>query len=356
MNSMFTRRFWIGVALFWIAFGLVAGIQVWVGMLDHNHYVPLLVGHYVCVWIAWAAFTVAIVWLVWRFPIVPASFRNIAIHVLAAFVIAGIHGLYWTVLMVTMRPFDVRNAGWSDINILEGLYYRLPAELLLYAAVVGAVQAIIFYARFRQREMETAQLQASLTNARLHALELQIQPHFLFNTLNAVASLVRTGKNGEAVTMIAGLSDLLRYSLDHEGSSRVTLDAESQMLERYLEIQRARFADRMTFSIDIDDAVRRATIPTLILQPLAENAVRHGIARVAAGGTVSVKAFRENGWLRVDITNTGSLSASGESSGLGLRNTRERLRQLYGDKHRFELRQSADGVVASLGVPWSEEA
>src|SRR5207253_7416388 len=118
----------------------------------------------------------------------------------------------------------------------------------------------------------------------LHALELQIQPHFLFNTLNAVTSLVRTGKNSEAIVMIAGLSDILRYTLDHEGNQRVRLEAETEMLRRYLEIQRTRFADRMTFSIDVDSSVRSAAVPTLILQPLAENAVRHGIARSAAGG------------------------------------------------------------------------
>jgi signal transduction histidine kinase len=353
---MFSGRFWIGATLFWLAFGLLAGIQVWVGMLSHNHFVPLLLGHHVLVWIVWAGFTAIIAWLVRRHALVPLSFRNIGVHLIAAFVIGATHIVYWIALELTMRPYDVRNASWGDISVLNQLYYRMPAELIVYFGVAGAMQAIDLYGRFRKREMEAAQLEASLTSARLHALELQIQPHFLFNTLNSVASLVRTGKNDQAVTMIAGLSDLLRYSLDHEGSSRVTVEAESQMLRRYLEIQRARFADRMTFSIDVDDAARRGMIPTLILQPLAENAVRHGIARVAAGGTVSVKAFRENGWLRVDITNTGSLSPSPEPSGLGLRNTRERLRQLYGEKHRFDLRQSADGVIASLGVPWSEEA
>jgi len=351
---MFTRRFWIGAAVFWFAFGLIAGTQVWISMIHHGHYVPLLLGHFILVWEAWLAFTAAIFWLTRRFPLVPATLYNLLIHVLAACVIGVIHGAYWMVLTVTMRPYDRLTGTWAQVNVAANLFYRLPVELILYAAVAGALQAIDYYARYREREIEAAQLHASLTTARLHALELQIQPHFLFNTLNAVSSLVRTGKNSEAVTMIAGLSDLLRYSLEHEGNSRVTLEAESDMLRRYLEIQRARFADRMTFSIDIDDAARRAMIPTLILQPLAENAVRHGIARTAAGGTVSVKAFRENGWLRVDITNTGALNLSDESSGVGLRNTRERLRQLYGDQHRFDLRQSADLVVASLGVPFSE--
>jgi len=164
---------------------------------------------------------------------------------------------------------------------------------------------------------------------------------------------VRTRKNDEAVTMIAGLSDILRYTLDHEGSQRVTVEAETEMLRRYLDIQRTRFADRMTYTIDVEPAARAAAVPTLILQPLAENAIRHGIARSAAGGSVSVKAFRENGCLRVDVSNTGSLSA-GDAHGIGLSNTRERLRQLYGDDYTFALQQSDDGVVASLRIPWSE--
>jgi len=343
---MFSRRFWIGAALFWLGFGLVAGTQVWISMIHHGHYVPLLLAHFILVWGAWFAITAAIFRLTRRFPIIPPARRNLLIHALAACVLGVIHSAYWMVLTVTMRPYDRMTATWAQINVAANFFYRLPAELVIYAAVAGALQAIEYYTR-------SSQLQASLTNARLHALELQLQPHFLFNTLNAVASLVRTRKNDEAVTMIAGLSEILRYTLDHEGSQCVPVEAETEMLRRYLEIQRVRFADRMTYTIDVDPAARTAALPTLILQPLAENAIRHGIARSAAAGVVSVKAFRENGCLRVDVGNTGSLAA-GDSGGIGLRNTRERLRQLYGDDHGFSLTQSAEGVVASLRIPWSE--
>jgi len=345
---MLSRRFWIGAALFWFAFGVIEGIQTWLGMLEHHHFVPLLLGHFVVVWEAWVLFTAVISRLVHRFPVVPPGVRNIVVHVIAACAIGATHAAYWMTLTVVMRPYDRLNATWSDVNIFQSVIYRLPAEFVIYAAVTAAMQAVDHYGR-------AAQLQASLTNARLHALELQIQPHFLFNTLNAVSSLVRTNRNDEAVTMVAGLSDILRYTLDHEGSQRVSLEAETDMLRRYLEIQRARFADRMTVSIDVDPSTRTAAIPTLILQPLAENAVRHGIARSSAGGVVAVKTFRENGWLRVDVTNTGSLQPA-DREGIGLRNTRERLRQLYGDNQMFELREERDSVVASLRVPWSEMA
>lgn len=352
---MMSRRFWAGAALFWGLFGLVAGTLVWIGMIEHRHSVPLLLSNYVLVWEGWLVCTAAIVWLIRRFPIVPPAVRNLLIHFLAACVVAVVHSAYWLLLIFFMRPFDALNPKWATFDLAASLFYRLPVELVVYGAVAAAVQAVILYARYREREIEAAQLQASLTNARLHALELQLQPHFLFNTLNAVTSLVRTRKNDEAVTMIAGLSDILRYTLDHEGSQRVTVEAETEMLRRYLDIQRSRFADRMTYSIDVEEAARRAAVPTLILQPLAENAIRHGIARTANGGSISVKAFRENGCLRVDVTNTGTLNGD-DAHGIGLRNTRERLTQLYGDAYAFALEPCDEGVVATLRVPWLELA
>src|SRR4051795_5110540 len=199
------------------------------------------------------------------------------------------------------------------MNVGQIFFSRVPVELILYLVVAGIAQAM--------------QLQTSLTNARLHALELQLQPHFLFNTLNTISSLVRTEQNNEAVGMIAGLSDLLRYTLDHAGRQQVTLDEESAMLRRYLEIQQGRFPDRLTFSIDISPDVRRAAVPTFILQPLAENAIRHGLARSAGAGVVNVRAFRSGDGVRIEMFNSGSL-APAQDGGIGLTNTRERLRQL----------------------------
>lgn len=176
--------------------------------------------------------------------------------------------------------------------------------------------------------------------------------------MNAISSLVRNRRNDEAVTMISGLSDLLRYTLDHAGDQQVALEDELHVLRRYLEIQHVRFPDRMTFDIDLAPDARRAAIPALLLQPLAENAVRHGIARSAAPGVIEVRAFRSDGRLRIDVFNSGSIAPvpSDEGSGIGLRNTRARLQHLYGDAGTFELLHARDGVVASLSIPWSEVA
>jgi LytS/YehU family sensor histidine kinase len=253
-------------------------------------------------------------------------------------VLAVAHVAYWMSLTILIQPYDRMTIREFGPNFPAATVARMPLELLIYLGTMAFAHAMT--------------LERSLAAARLHALELQIQPHFLFNTLNAISSLVRAKQNGEAVEVIAGLSDLLRYTLDHAGEQRVPLEQEPAMLQRYLGIQRVRFPDRLDVRIDVDDDARRAAVPTLILQPLAENAIRHGIARAASAGRVEVRAFRREENLEVEMFNTGSL-ANGTRRGIGLTNTIERLRQLYGDAHRFELRERDGGVVAAISIPWS---
>jgi len=342
------RRSWQLAAGFWFFFGLITGIQVWISMLEHHHSVPRLLGHYILIWEGWLLPTAAIWWLARRFPIIPLRLGNLAIHLLAAAGIAVVHILYWIGLMLLIKPFDRMTAPASEVSVVNWFLSRSPLELILYCLVLGAVLAAGYYQR-------SAQLEASLADARLHALELQLQPHFLFNTMNAISSLVRNRRNDEAVSMMAGLSELLRYTLDHAGEQHVALEDELAILRRYLEIQHSRFPDRMSFAIDLSPDVRRAAIPTLLLQPLAENAVRHGIALSAAPGVVEVRAFREGNSLRIEVFNSGALGAA-SGRGIGVRNTRERLRQLYGDAARFDLAQDDGGVRASVSIPWKEVA
>jgi two-component system LytT family sensor kinase len=344
---------WRFAILFWTVFGVITGIQVWISMITHGHSVPRLISYYVVVWEAWLVATAAIVWLARRFPVVPARRFNILVHVLAACAIAIVHSFYWVGLMILIRPYDRMTAEPSQLHIAEILFYRLPLEWLLYCLVLGAAMAFEFYERYRERALQAAQLETSLAEARLHVLELQIQPHFLFNTLNAVSSLVRVKRNDEAITMMAGLSELLRYTLDHAGDQHVALEEELSVLRRYLEIQRARFPDRMSFTIEASAEAGRGSVPALLLQPLAENAVRHGIALSASPGVVNVRAFHNNGQLRIEMFNSGALGARSDS-GIGVRNTEARLRHLYGDEGRFDLGNTNGGVMASVTIPWSE--
>jgi LytS/YehU family sensor histidine kinase len=173
--------------------------------------------------------------------------------------------------------------------------------------------------------------------------------------MNAISSLVRSHRNDEAVEMMAGLSELLRYTLDHAGDQRVPLDNELSVLRRYLEIQHARFPDRMSFHIDATDEARRAAVPSLLLQPLAENAIRHGIDQSSSGGVIEIRAVRVNDRLKIELFNSGSLDESSKR-GIGLSNTIARLKHLYGSEGSFQLSRTEGGVLASLSLPWSEVA
>jgi two-component system LytT family sensor kinase len=346
-----TRYFLPVAATFWFVFGIVTGIQVWISMLDHGHSVPWLLSYFFLVWFAWLLPTYCILRLAQRFPVVPLRGPAIAIHALAATGIAIAHALYEVALMLWMRPYDRMTADLSEVDLATVLFSRVPLELILYCLVLGCVLAFEYYQRYLERTLRAAQLERSLADARLHALELQLRPHFLFNTLNAVAGLVRSRRNEQAVTMIVGLADLLRYSLDHAERQRVTLAEESDMLERYLEIELARFPDRLSYRIAVDAEVARGLVPNLILQPLVENAVRHGIAKMAAPGTISVEAHRVDERLHLRIRNSGTLAAA-PVEGIGIRNTRERLRNLYGDAAHFSLSAGDDGVLAVLDLPW----
>ena len=355
IRAPLANSFLLFAAAFWSAFGVVAGILVWISMLTHGHSPPLLLGYHLLVWLGWLGPTYIVVWLARRFPVLPPRPSAIAAHALAATAIALLHSLYGLVLMVWMRPYDRRTATFSDLQVGQILLSQLPLEWIVYCLVLGAVLAMEFYRRYHERALLAAQLERSLADARLHALELQLQPHFLFNTLNAIAGLVRNSRKEQAVTMIAGLAELLRYSLDHAGRQRVPLAEEIGMLARYLEIENARFPDRMSFTISVAEDANRAAVPILILQPLAENAVRHGIARNGAVGSIDVEASRVGERLQIRMRNSGRLDPA-SVEGIGLKNTRERLANLYGGEGHFGLSQHDGAVLAVLDLPWTAVA
>jgi two-component system, LytTR family, sensor kinase len=349
-----TRRLvWIVSPLFWTALGLLCGLQIWISMITHGHQLVRVLAYQVLIWNAWFLLTPLISWLARRWPLLPPAPGAVVAHLLAVLVIAPVHSAWWSLLLVWLRPYDGMGTAHFDDAFASIVLSGLSLQLCFYCGVLVADHAVEYYEKFRDRERLAARLEVSLSEARLHALELQIQPHFLFNTLNSISALIRITRNREAVAMIAGLSDLLRYSLDHAGEQRVVLAAELAIIERYLEIERLRFPDRMVFAIEVDDELRGAAVPTLLLQPLAENAVRHGIARHAGPGRIAIRAWRDGQRLRIEIWNTGVLPAD-YRAGVGLRNTMDRLRHLYGQEHSFELASHDGGVRASVSLPWTE--
>jgi sensor histidine kinase YesM len=266
----------------------------------------------------------------------------------------------WVAFLAVQMPMTEPKEPETFWHVFSGLGYTLHIELLIYWAIVGATHAFAYYALYRERDLRASELEAQLANAQLQALRAQLQPHFLFNTLHGIAGLVRTQRNETAVEMIAGLSDLLRLALENAGRHEVPLGEEMEFVERYLALQRMRFSDRLDVELDVEPAALSALVPNLILQPLVENAIRHGVARSASAGRVEVHACRDEGMLRVEVLDDGPGPGAARPSGrggLGLTNTRERLAKLYGDAFAFDVRErEAGGTAAILRIPLREGA
>jgi two-component system, LytTR family, sensor kinase len=337
---------------FWPLFGAFGGLQIQISMLSHHHSWALVISYQVLVWSLWIPFTFAIIAILRSVPLRRFELGAFLAHLTAAFGLGVVHTLFWVAVEFVLKPYDFMNPTNFRHRLLLVGYYQMPLEFMLYGIVALAHYVDESSERARERERRAAQLETSLAQARLQALELQTQPHFLFNTLNGIGSLVRAGENARALTMIGGLSDLLRYALDRAGGGLVTLAEEAKTVEKYLEIQSHRFPDRLTVATDVSPEVRDAAVPALLLQPLVENAVRHGLARSEAPGRITLGVRREGEWMIIEIFNTGQLDPN-RKPGIGLTNTRARLSQLYGDRARLDLDARDGGVLAWVTLPWS---
>ena len=367
---------WVVIVGFWTFFGALNGSQLYLGIRSEGTSAPFgqVFAWQMLGWLPWALLTPAVLWLGRRFPLErPGLALALTVHAVACALIYIIHSAVFTVANILLSPFYSQPRPFMEM-FYGRLMSQFHIDLLIYGAVLGTSYAVGYYARFREREVRATQLEARLAQAELQALKMQLHPHFLFNTLNGIAGLVRDRKNSAAVEMIAGLSDLLRYTLDGAGRQEVTLREELEFLELYLGIQQKRFPDRLRVEMSVDPNALEALVPNLILQPLVENAIRHGVSRRAAAGTVGVAASREGGRLRIRVYDdgpglrrdtNGSRAHEGAgggvgqegSGGIGLSNTRARLRQLYGDAQSFEVSdRAAGGVEASLSLPFRRGA
>jgi signal transduction histidine kinase len=366
LNDPDSRRAWLVkwglIWSFWTALGLLYTGQLYVGLtmqgMNHSFWL-ILAWQLIGCWYFWPLMTPLILWLGRRFPVERQSWkRNLPVHIGAGTILAAVHSLQVTLSTALMKPFDVMSSKHSfSYNFWDRFLNEFHLELIAYGMIVGVGYAFDYYARFREREFRASQLETQLAQAQLQALKMQLHPHFLFNTLNAIAGLVRDRKDKAAVQMLAGLSDLLRHTLENAGKQEIPLCEELDFLELYLDIQQMRFSDRLTVRMEVAPETLNASVPNLILQPLVENAIRHGIAARVSSGLVAVSARRENGLLQLKVADDGpGLKRDWrmeDGGGIGLSNTRERLNQLYGREHRFEVRnREGGGVEATLLIPW----
>jgi LytS/YehU family sensor histidine kinase len=228
-------------------------------------------------------------------------------------------------------------------------------NLLVYGGLVGLAHAIDARARLRHREIESARLETQLTRAQLHSLQLQLQPHFLFNTLHAIGVLNQEAPD-RATRMIASLGDLLRASLDTRATQEIPLDRELELLAHYLEIESIRFSDRLTIAVDVAPGLNHYLVPTFLLQPLVENAVRHGVAVRTVPSRIRVVAEPAGDELVLSVWNDGPpIDAGRLQEGVGLATTRDRLQRLYGDAGGLTLRNHDGGVECVARLPLHDQ-
>ena len=248
---------------------------------------------------------------------------------------------------------------WQGItmDVVGWIFITLPFGVIVYTCVAVLAHATRYLSEAREREIQLARVSEQLTGARFAALQAQLNPHFLFNTLNTIAVRARDGDGAGTARMVEQLSDLLRWTLSRHQSSEVTLEEELDLVRQYVAIEEARFPDRLKVVVDVDPSLHQGVVPGFAVQHLVENAIRHGIARRPGAGTVGVHARRNAEALEVTVTDDGAgSSVQVMPAGHGIENTRERLRALYGDKASLTVDSSAAGTTATLRIPWRELA
>jgi two-component system, LytTR family, sensor kinase len=302
------------------------------------------------VWLIFVALLWVVRYLVRRFPFERAHIgRAIAVHTIAALLFPIVH-------LGALGLARVLNGEWvSPRFLLEVIAYYYVRGVGLYLFSITAFFAAHRSREVRERRIAQAELQAALAEARLQTLRGQLSPHFLFNVLNTVGMLVRAERSEEALSLLSEFSDLLRVFLRQPQSDLVSLDQEVRFAEQYLGLQRARFGDRMRVSFDVETSSRDREVPSFVLYPLVENAVKHGIGKTSGGGSITVRAHDAGGRLVLEVEDDGPGVAApsvADGAGLGLANLRARLASLYGDGASLSLvRGERVGSVARVVLP-----
>ncbi|HSP07289.1 MAG TPA: histidine kinase [Acidobacteriota bacterium] len=311
-------------------------------------------------WIVWALLSPIVFRITARFPLDRERWwKTILMHIPAGVVFSIVHLAIYFIILAFLRERDVMTIK-SLANFLDFLpRLNFGLRLWSYLMLVALGYAMDFYNRYQEGAMRASRLEARLAQAQLEALKMQLHPHFLFNTLNTISALLR--KDVEmADKMIARLGDFLRMTLRNSGQQEVAVSEELEFLKCYLEIERIRFQDRLTVEMDIDPQAAMAQVPNLILQPIVETAIRHGISATEASGRLTIRALCHNGLLTLQVVDNGpGLSGNGDEyrEGLGLQNTRSRLEQLYGDRQSFRIFNAAEGgVTVEIDLPYHASA
>jgi two-component sensor histidine kinase len=337
----------------WTMIGLFFGTQaiIYAAYSPNQRWQPPMLSA-LADWYIWGLFAPLILALGRRFPLTRGHVsRSIPILAVASLLVTGLK-------IITRAAAGQIISGLPTMPLRGMLLSQLHLNLATFWVILGIGAAFRYYREFRQRELIASQLEARLAEARLEVLRTQLQPHFLFNTLHTISAFVQEGDVATADRMIARLSELLRLSIDGGQAQEVPLRQEMEFLQRYLDLQQLRFQERLRVRLDIADETLDARIPSLVLQPLVENAIRHGIGPRLDGGTITVRARRAGNELRVDVEDDGvglAQPTDRAGTGVGLANTRARLAHLYGERQRFSVESpTGGGVRIAIAIPFSE--
>lgn len=363
-----SAKYWIGSFAAWTVFGLAnAVVSVETGSPFHLQQFLLEM----LFWYTLAIGTPFVLWLAERFPI---ERSHLVSRLLFHFAMAGVYLLIYSGvrtlydLIHPARPFGSDPSATFLQNYGKIFSAAIRIVHFDYWALLGIGLALDYYRRFREREKEAAalalrasQLESQLVRAQLQSLRMQLNPHFLFNTLHSIAGLVRENDKQAAIKMIAGLGDLLRQTLDHPNAQEVTLKEELEFIEKYLDIEQIRFQDRLRVHVDVEAAAYSGYVPYLILQPLVENAIRHGISRSSNASLLEIRGWLDHGKLFLQVRDDGPgvppPAANTESACIGLKNTQARLEALYQANQRFSLENAeGGGAVATISLPYHSGA
>jgi two-component system LytT family sensor kinase len=310
----------------------------------------------------WGLFSPLLFWFSRRFPLElsPRKCGNLFLHIPALLVFAGVHQVIQVAVLWLATP-RMRQQWPSIVDCYRAFFwFGFYIDLIIASLIIIAVHALFYYRRFRAGELEQASLKTQLAQAQLKALKMQLHPHFLFNTLHSISSLVLEDPP-RANSMIARLGDFLRLTLEHSNRQLVTLKEETEFVRCYLEIEQVRFGDRLTVNLAIDPSADSAQVPHLILQPVVENALQHAIAPRATPGRIAIEARRLGSRVRIEVLDSGpgltSPVDSVQGHGVGLNNVQARLAQLYDGNFSFTMRNSpGGGLSVVLELPFQIES
>lgn len=320
-----------------------------------------LIGHSIATWWPWIPVT-PLALLAWRrlprrgWTVVFVPVVHLALACMAYLLQA------WLSVAIGHRTGHVRMKTDFGMVALRSVSDLALYDLIIYGSILAVIFGLDYAKRFRDRDLIASQLEAQLAQARFSAVQMQLQPHFLFNALNSVAMLVRAERSRDALDVIVGFSELLRYVLDEGGTTDVPLRVELRFAKQYLDIEKVRYGDRLSISVDVPSELEDALVPNLVLQPLVENAIKHGVSARAAGGAISVRAARCANQLVLSVRNDGPLLPAQwsleDADGVGLRNVRDRLRAWADSTAALSIANTADGagVEAAITLPFRKRA